>query len=122
RPGGVGAWGGGWAGAPRRGAGGAEETPSPRHAVEGAVGRSAGRLRFCYQDGLRREPGLAGRIPVRFAVAPGGSVVVASDGGSTVADPAVVRCVLSTFAAMTFPPRESGDAVWTTYVVAFPPG
>jgi hypothetical protein len=99
----------------------ADESTLPRRAIEGAAGRSAGRLRFCYQDGLRREPGLAGRIPVRFVVDPGGTVVVASDAGSTVADPAVVRCVLSAFAAMVFPPRAYGDAVWATYVVAFPP-
>jgi hypothetical protein len=99
----------------------ADESTLPRRAIESVVGQSAGRLRSCYLDGLRREPGLAGRIPVRFLVNLGGQVVVASEAGSTVADPAVVRCVLSTFAAMTLPPRERGDAVWATYLVALPP-
>jgi hypothetical protein len=100
----------------------ADERTLPRRAVEAVVGRSAARLRLCYDDGERREPGLAGRILVRYLADPGGSVLLAADGGSTVADPAVVRCVLATFAAMAFPRREGGEPVWATYVVAFPPG
>jgi Ca-activated chloride channel family protein len=100
----------------------ADETTLPRKIIEGVVSRNAARLRACYQDGLRREPGLAGLIPVRFTVSVAGSVVVASDGGSTVADPTTVRCVLSTFAAMTFPSRAQGESVRATYLVAFPPG
>ena len=73
-------------------------------------------------DGRRRDPTLAGRILVRFAVDPRGRVIVASDGGTTVADPAVIRCVLGAFAAMTFPARPQGGAVWTTYLITFPPG
>ena len=67
---------------PPEGAAEADERSVPRRAVEDAVGRSAGRLRACYQDGLRREPGLAGRIRVRFSVDPGGSVLVATDAGA----------------------------------------
>ena len=99
----------------------ADERSLPRRAVDEVVARNAGRLRLCYQDALRREPDLAGRITVRFSVDPGGSVLVASDAGTTVADPAVIRCVLSAFAAMTFPARGTGDTVWASYVVAFPP-
>ena len=100
----------------------ADESTLPRRTIGGVVARSAGRLRFCYEDGLRREAGLAGQIPVNFTVDLRGNVVVATDGGSTVADPTVVRCVLSTFAAMTFPARASGSAVRASYLVTFPPG
>ena len=59
---------------------------------------------------------------MRFSIDPGGTVLLASDAGTTVADPAVIRCVLAAFAAMTFPARPGGEAVWASYVVAFPPG
>jgi hypothetical protein len=98
----------------------ADESTLPRRTIEGVVAGSAPRLRRCYADGLRREPGLAGRIPVRFVVEPGGSVLVASDAGSTVADPAVVRCILSAFAAMTFPRPQRGEPVRAAYVVSLP--
>lgn len=99
----------------------ADESTLPRRTIDGVVAGSAPRLRRCYEIGLSREPGLAGRIPVRFVVDAGGSVLVASDGGSTVADPSVVRCVLQAFATMTFPPPRRGEAVKATYVVALPP-
>lgn len=57
---------------------------------------------------------------VRFAVGERGDVIVAADGGSTVADPAVIRCVLGAFAALTFPARPAGGVAWGTHLVAFP--
>jgi hypothetical protein len=99
----------------------ADERVLPRATLDAVVARSAGPLRLCYQAALRREPDLAGLIPVRLSVDPGGSVLVASDAGATVADPGAIRCVLSVFAAMTFPARGQGEAVWASYVVAFPP-
>ena len=100
----------------------ADESTLPIRTIHAVVGRSSGRLRFCDMDGRRRDPTLAGRILVRFAVDPRGRVIVASNGGTTVADPAVIRCVLGAFAAMTFPARPQGGAVWTTYLVTFPSG
>lgn len=100
----------------------ADESTLPIRTIHTVVGASSGRLRSCDIDGRRRDPTLAGRILVRFAVDPRGRVIVASDGGTTVADPAVIRCVLGAFAAMTFPARPQGGAVWTTYLVTFPPG
>jgi hypothetical protein len=99
----------------------ADEHILPRATLDAVVARSTGLLRACYQSALRREPDLAGLIPVRLSVDPGGSVLVASDAGATVADPGVIRCVLSVFAGMTFPARGQGEAVWTSYVVSFPP-
>jgi Ca-activated chloride channel family protein len=99
----------------------ADERILPRQTLDAVVARSAARLRLCYEDGLRRDPDLAGLITVRFSVDPGGTVLLASDGGATVADPAVIRCVLAAFAAMTFPARPGGEAVWASYVVALPP-
>jgi Ca-activated chloride channel family protein len=99
----------------------ADERILPRQTVDAVVARSAARLRLCYEDGLRRDPDLAGLITVRFSVDPGGTVLLASDGGATVADPAAIRCVLAAFAAMTFPARPGGEAVWASYVVALPP-
>jgi hypothetical protein len=100
----------------------ADEATLPRRTVGAVVGRSASRLRLCYEDGRRRDASLAGRLLVRFSVDTRGRVLVAADGGTTIADPAVIRCVLTAFAAMTFPARSHGGAVWTTHLVAFPPG
>jgi hypothetical protein len=58
---------------------------------------------------------------VRLLVDPGGRVLVATDAGSTVADPAAVRCVLSAVAAMTFPSWSGGGAVEASVVVPMPP-
>ncbi|MCC6552757.1 MAG: AgmX/PglI C-terminal domain-containing protein [Polyangiaceae bacterium] len=98
------------------------EVTLPRGMIHAVVSRSAGRLRSCHESGRRRDPSLAGRILVRFSVDPRGSVLVAANAGSTVADPVVIRCVLATFAAMTFPAQPAAGAAQGAYLIAFPPG
>jgi hypothetical protein len=97
----------------------ADERTLPQRAIVEALWKSTERLRACYEEGRRREPDLAGQVLVRLSVDPGGRVLVAADAGSTVADPAAVRCVLSALTATTFPPW-SGSTVWTVVAVPLP--
>jgi hypothetical protein len=98
----------------------ANETTLPRATIAAVVGRSRARFKACYDDGNRREAGLAGRLTVRFLIDPKGTVVVAKDGGTTIADPAVIRCVLAVFSTMSFPTRAESVSIWATQVIAFP--
>jgi hypothetical protein len=63
---------------------------------------------MCYEDGLRTNPTLQGRVAVKFAIDRSGSVSVASDGGSDLPDQKVVQCVVRGFQNLSFPEPQGG--------------
>jgi TonB family protein len=74
-------------------------------------------LRACYQQGLARDPDLAGTVVLRFDVDAGGSVQNLSVSRSTLASPEVAQCVLQIFARIPFPRPEGRTTV--TYPLTF---
>ena len=78
------------------------------------------KFRQCYEDGLHKDPKLAGKVAVRFVIGSDGKVASAADGGSDLPNPAVVRCVIQSFSSLTFPPPENGK-VTVVYPIQFTP-
>jgi hypothetical protein len=92
----------------------------PPQVVQRIVRQNFGRFRLCYQQGLARNPGLEGRIPVRFIIGRDGAVSsVSAMGGFP--DSQVQNCVQSAFYGLSFPPPEGG-VVKVTYPLMFSPG
>jgi hypothetical protein len=79
-----------------------------------------GRYRACYESGLRTDPGLQGRVTVKFVIDRTGAVAVAADGGSDIPDEGVRRCVVSSFLSLSFPAPENGS-VTVVYPIVFSP-
>jgi hypothetical protein len=106
--------------------------PSPRVAAKRSTGRLPpeavrvvrrylGRMRFCYESGRRTNPGLKGTVVVKLVVDPSGAVTTAADGGSDIANQAVVSCVVETFKRMSFPElKDRGNATFV-YPIRFDP-
>ena len=92
----------------------------PPEVVQRIVRQSFGRLRLCYEQGLASNPALAGDVSTKFVIGAKGDVTAVSDGGSKLADPAVVRCVQSAFRNLSFPEPEGGT-VTVVYPVHFEP-
>ncbi|MEO7331086.1 MAG: AgmX/PglI C-terminal domain-containing protein, partial [Minicystis sp.] len=92
----------------------------PPEVVQRVVRQSAGRARRCYENGLRRDPTLAGRVVVRFLILANGEVGSAADAGSSLGDPGVIACVVRTVQGLTFPAPEGG-AITVTYPITFAP-
>ena len=64
-------------------------------AIQRVVRQSFGRLRACYEAGLQRDPGLEGRVSVKFVIDREGAVTMAMPwADSTLPDQAVARCVV----------------------------
>ena len=80
-----------------------------------------GRFRLCYENGLRANPGLTGRIATRFVIDRTGAVSMSQDAGSDMPDQAVVGCVVRSFSSLSFPSPEGGVAT-VTYPITFSPG
>ena len=88
--------------------------------IEGAVKSSRAALLACYDIGRCKDPKLEGRVSVRFVVGTDGSVSNVANGGSDLADPAVVACVTRTFSSMKFPAPAGGVAT-VVYPMTFSP-
>jgi hypothetical protein len=92
----------------------------PPEVVQRVVRQSFGRFRGCYEEGLRANPNLEGRVTARFVIARDGSVASVQSGGSDLPDAKVVACVLRNYQALSFP--SPGDGIVTvTYPLMFSP-
>ena len=67
-----------------------------------------GRFRLCYENGLRNNPNLQGRVSVRFVIDRSGAVSSTADGRSDLPDHGVVQCVVHAFGKLSFPQPEGG--------------
>jgi len=93
----------------------------PPEVIQRIVRQNFGRFRLCYENGLRGNPNLAGRVGVRFVIGRDGSVQSSANGGSDLPDAGVVSCVVSSFRGLQFPQSEEGGAVTVTYPISFAP-
>jgi hypothetical protein len=93
----------------------------PKEIIQSIVRQNFGRFRLCYENGLRENPALEGRVAVRFLIGVDGGVAAASDAGSAMPDPAVVACVTRAFRGLSFPSPSGGATVTVTYPILFSP-
>jgi hypothetical protein len=87
--------------------------------VRRVVARQRSQIRFCYEQGLASRPDLAGRVSVRWIVAPDGHVQTSMiDAGRTDIHAAQVEsCVTQTVSRWTFPASEGPTAVTYPFVL-----
>ena len=93
----------------------------PPEVIQRIVRQNFGRFRLCYENGLRNNPNLAGRVSVRFVIGRDGGIMSAANGGSDLPDAGVVSCVVGAFRGLQFPQQEDGGAVTVTYPISFSP-
>jgi len=90
----------------------------PAEVIQRIVRQNFGRFRLCYEDGLRRNPNLEGRVSVRFAIGRDGNVLSSGLGGSDLPDSQVASCVVAAFYGLGFPKPEGG-IVSVAYPIMF---
>jgi hypothetical protein len=76
------------------------------------TGRNVGYwpFRHCYEEGLRRDQHMGGKVDLDLAVAPGGSVDRASIAGATLHDESVVLCVAREASHLALTSAESATS------------
>ena len=92
----------------------------PPEVIQRIVRQNFGRFTFCYQNGLKTNPNLEGRVTVKFVIGRDGAVQLSADGGSDIPDASVKQCVVSSFAGMSFPAPDNG-MVTVVYPLMFTP-
>jgi hypothetical protein len=103
-----------------------EGTPSvngrlPADAIQRVVRMNFGKFRLCYENALRTNPGLTGRVVTKFVIARDGSVAMAQDGGSDLPHQGAVSCIVRSFQNLSFPTPEHGQ-VMVSYPLTLTPG
>ena len=76
-------------------------------------------IRYCYESQLGRDPGLRGKVSVKFVIAKDGSVATSSSRADTLKDSAVTDCVHERFRRMRFPEPRGGGIVSVSYPLVF---
>jgi hypothetical protein len=99
------------------GRGGVDGRLSPE-VIRQRVMRESGAFRDCYKEGVKRQPGLRGRIQIHATIERDGHTSGVSDTASTFPDRQVVTCVVEAFRKITFPAPEGGT-VTIDYPMAF---
>jgi hypothetical protein len=92
----------------------------PPPVIQRIVRESFGRFRTCYEDGLRRNRDLQGKVTVKFIIGTSGKVAMTADGGSDLPDQEVVRCIVRGFGDLSFPEPEGG-MITVVYPIMFNP-
>ncbi len=92
----------------------------PPEVIQRIVRQNFGRFRLCYENGLRNNPNLQGRVSVRFVISRDGTVSNVSGGGD-IPDGGVISCVTRAFYSLSFPQPEGG-IVTVSYPIVFTPG
>jgi hypothetical protein len=93
----------------------------PPEVIQRIVRQNFGRFRLCYENGMRNNPSLQGRVTVKFVIDRSGAVSMTADGGSDLPDQGVVQCVVRGFGNLSFPQPEGG-MVTVVYPIMFNPG
>lgn len=93
----------------------------PPEVIQRIVRQNYGRFRLCYENGLRSNPNLQGRVAVRFVIGRDGAVSNVSNGGSDLPDASVIQCVIRAYYGLSFPQPEGG-IVTVVYPIMFSPG
>jgi hypothetical protein len=89
--------------------------------IQRIVRQNFGRFRFCYEKGVRKSPGLEGRVAVDFVIDRTGAVSLAAQDRSTdLPDGEVAQCVVRAFRDLSFPAPDGGQ-VTVTYPLVFTP-
>lgn len=92
-----------------------------RAEIDAEIQEHVPRIRACYDDGLRRDSSLAGKVTVKFVIGADGAVTSAQEASGDLADEAVVACVVDAIGQMSFPEPEGGGIVIVSYPFVFTP-
>jgi TonB family protein len=90
-----------------------------KEVIRRAIQRHLNEVRFCYTEGLRTTPELAGRVQVMFVISSAGTVQDARVVESDLHQPGVERCIADAVRRWSFPAPDGGGYVSVRYPFVF---
>lgn len=88
-----------------------------KEVIRRVIQRHLNEVRFCYEENLKRAPELAGRVEVKFIIAPSGAVQMASYTANTLAGDGArtAECIRAAVQRWSFPAPDGGGVVVVSY-------
>ena len=90
-----------------------------RSLIQKVITNNIRSIRYCYSRVLQKNPGISGKVSVRFIIGKDGSVARANIKKSTIGSKAVEDCIISRFKRFQFDKPKKGGIVIVTYPFAF---
>lgn len=79
----------------------------PKDVINRIVQQHRGEIRQCYEAARRRNPGIRGKVVIKFTIQPNGIVSYAGVASSTVGDSVLENCMVSRVRTWVFPKPEA---------------
>jgi hypothetical protein len=79
--------------------------------IQQVIKRHMAQLRYCYQKQLTNDPGLSGKVVIKFVISKDGDVSSADVQSSTMNDSKVEECISGRFMRFVFPEPKGGGIV-----------
>ena len=92
-----------------------EKTGLGKDAIAEVIRRHQGEVRFCYEQGLLKNPKISGRVAVAFVIGSGGGVRRAQVANTTLHSQIVENCILRKLKSWKFPLPRGGVNVAVSY-------
>ncbi|HEX5659805.1 MAG TPA: AgmX/PglI C-terminal domain-containing protein, partial [Polyangiales bacterium] len=89
--------------------------------VTAEVKKRISAIKACYEQQLRRNPGLQGKVTVQFTIEQSGTISKANATENTTSDPQVASCVVDAVKRFRFNPGPEGGSVTYSYPFVFAP-
>ncbi len=86
-----------------------------RDAIAAVIARNQGQVRFCYEQGLRQDPSLSGRVVVDFVIGGNGLVKSSKILNSSLGSAMVEDCISLRLKSWKFPLPDGGVDVKVSY-------
>jgi hypothetical protein len=83
--------------------------------INAVILRNMGQITYCYEQGLQKQPSLAGRVAIRFQIGGRGRVDLAGVSHSSVHSAQVESCIVGKLKNWVFPKPQGGVSVAVTY-------
>jgi len=90
-----------------------------RSVIQKVIRRHLKRIKLCYENGLKRNPKLHGRVEVRLTIGADGKVTKAEIAKSTLNDKQVEQNILKVMKRIRFPRPPGGGSVTVSYPFIF---
>lgn len=86
-----------------------------RDLIAAVIKKNMGQISFCYEQGLRSNPSLSGRVMTDFVIGANGRVSAAKMASSTLQSSMVESCILMRLRSWNFPKPTGGVSVKVKY-------
>ena len=86
--------------------------------IDKVVSANKGRIQGCFEQGLKQDPDISGRVELKFIIGPSGSVNKTEVTETTLNHAATEKCMVDVTNSMIFPEPEGGGVVIVVYPFA----